>query len=248
MVRFRPVRLAVTAVAAILLPACSVTFTTQDSDDDATAAPTPTVETTPTVEGGTVIGSGVVATEEREVEDFDAVVVTGIGELRIEFTGEESLSIEAEDNILPLLTSEVSGNELVLGPRSGVGISTHEPIIYRLTVADLSAISVSGSVNVDARGIVGDALTVSSGGSSDIRITGRVDRLSLDKSGSGTFSARRLESAHARVEVSGSGDVVVNAADTLDVSASGSSDVRYVGNPRVNRVDVSGSGSVGPLN
>lgn len=247
MVRFRPVRLALTTVAALLLPACSVTFVTQDSDDDATAAPTPTVET-PYVEGGTVTGSGVVATEEREVEDFDAVVVKGIGELRIEFTGEESLSIEAEDNILPLLTSEVSGNELVLGPRSGVGITAHEPIIYRLTVAELSAISVSGSVNVDARGILGDRLTVSSSGSSDMRITGSVDRLSLDKSGSGTFSGRRLESAHASVEVSGSGDVVLNVADTLDVTASGSSDVRYVGNPRVSQVDVSGSGSVEPLN
>lgn len=235
----------VAAVAsAVLLTACSVTFTTGDSNDgNGAAARTPTAGSTGN--GSTVVGSGTVVSEERQVSDFDAVALRGIGELHIEFTGEESLSIEAEDNILPVLDSEVSANELVLGPRAGIGITTNEPIVYRLTVAELSAISVSGSAAVDAKGIVGERLTVTSSGSSDIRITGRVDRLSVDKSGSGTFSGRRLESAHARVEVSGSGDVVVNATETLNVVASGSSDVRYLGGPRVS-ADTSGSGSVEP--
>lgn len=235
---------AAAVTSAVLLTACSVTFTTEDSDaGNGRAAPTPTAASP--VHGSTVIGSGKVVSEERQVSDFDAVALRGIGELHIEFTGEESLSIEAEDNILPVLDSEVSENELLLGPRSGIGITTNEPIVYRLTVAELSAISVSGSAAVDAKGIVGEQLTVTSSGSSDIRITGRVDRLSVDKSGSGTFSGRRLESAHARVEVSGSGDVVVNATETLNVVASGSSDVRYVGSPTVD-ADTSGSGSVEP--
>ncbi|MEX2587871.1 MAG: DUF2807 domain-containing protein [Actinomycetota bacterium] len=244
MARIPAVQFIATAVATLLLTACSVTFTTGDSGgrDD----PTPTPAPTPTDPGGTVMGSGVVVTEDREVAGFDSVVLKGIGELYIEFTGEESLSIEAEDNILPVLISEVSGNELVLGPRPGTGISTTEPIIYRLTVSGLSAVSVSGSATVDARGIVSDRLTASSSGSSDMRITGRVDRLHVDISGSGSFWGRRLESAHARVEVSGSGDVVVNASESLDVRSSGSSDVRYSGSPEVTQ-DISGSGSVRPV-
>ena len=52
------------------------------------------------------VGSGNVVKETREARDFDSVSLTGIGALIIQQTGEESLTIEADDNILPLLTSE----------------------------------------------------------------------------------------------------------------------------------------------
>lgn len=226
-------------MAALLLPAC-ITITTEGSDD-----PTP-AEPSPTGDSSNVIGSGVVETEERRVSGFDSVVLEGIGELHIEFTGEESLSIEAEDNILPMLTSEVSGNELVLAPRSGTGISANEPIVYRLSVAELSSLSVSGSAEVDARGIVGEELQVFTAGASEIRITGSVDRLQVDATGSATFAGRRLQSNNATVEASGSSEVVVNATDSLDVRATGASRVRYSGDPRVSD-EVSAAASVRSL-
>ena len=50
-------------------------------------------------------GSGQLAAEARQVSGFTKVELTGVGELTIEQTGAESLTISAEDNLLPQLTS-----------------------------------------------------------------------------------------------------------------------------------------------
>ncbi|HWL48440.1 MAG TPA: DUF2807 domain-containing protein, partial [Acidimicrobiia bacterium] len=50
-----------------------------------------------------VEGSGNVITESREVSDFNEIVLGGSGRVMVEVTGTESLTIEAEDNIMPLL-------------------------------------------------------------------------------------------------------------------------------------------------
>ena len=69
-------------------------------------------------------GSGQLASESRPVTGFTKVELSGTGELTIEKTGTESLAISAEDNLLPLLTSEVSGDTLVLGTKRNTEIVT----------------------------------------------------------------------------------------------------------------------------
>ena len=62
---------------------------------------------TPTSSSDRVVGSGTAATESRSVSDFRGVSVSGVGQVILENTGTESLTITAEDNIMPLLESEV---------------------------------------------------------------------------------------------------------------------------------------------
>mgnify|MGYP002682593131 CR=1 FL=1 len=62
-----------------------------------------------------ITGSGNVATREIEVSGFDAVRLAGVGDLTITQGQTESLTIEAEDNILDVLESKVRAGELVLG-------------------------------------------------------------------------------------------------------------------------------------
>jgi hypothetical protein len=52
----------------------------------------------------TIKGSGVSKTESRKVEKFNAIVLD-VGSLTVEQTGTESLTVTADDNVLPLLTS-----------------------------------------------------------------------------------------------------------------------------------------------
>jgi hypothetical protein len=65
---------------------------------------------------------------------FTKVELSGTGELPIEKTGTESLTISAEDNILPRLTSKVSGDALILGTKPNTTIVTTKPITYSFTV------------------------------------------------------------------------------------------------------------------
>jgi hypothetical protein len=190
-----------------------------------------------------VEGSGNVVTESREVSGFDEVVLSGSGRVDIDVTGEESLTIEAEDNIIPLLETEVRDGRLVLGNRSA--ISPTVDVVYTITADDLAGIDVSGSGVVDATGIDGTDFSVEISGSGAVRLEGTVTGLlSVSISGSGEFEGESLTAAEGEVDVSGSGSAVVNATDSLEVSVSGSGDVEYIGSPPDLEVDTSGSGSV----
>ena len=96
-------------------------------------------------------GSGQLTTESRPVSGFTKVELSGTGELTIEKTGTESLSISAEDNLLPRLTSEVSNGTLSLGTEPNTTIVPTKPITYSVTVKDLNGLAVSGSGNIQVQ-------------------------------------------------------------------------------------------------
>ena len=110
--------------------------------------------------GSTMRGSGNVISEDRNVSGFNKVSVSGSGNLHIVQGDEESLTIEAEDNILPLITAKVSENTLKIGFKPGTSISTTKSIEFYLKVKDLDSISASGSGNIDCSGLTADNLII----------------------------------------------------------------------------------------
>ncbi len=188
-------------------------------------------------------GSGTAASESRPVSGFSAVELAGVGTVVVEPGATESVSVEADDNILPMLTSDVAGGTLVLGTEPGSSVSPRTPIRYRVTVTDLSGLLVSGSGDITSAGAAGPALSVAISGSGTITAAGTTDRLSVDITGSGDFAGGSLTARDVDVTVSGSGTALVHASATLHASISGSGDVRYLGEPAVTK-DVSGSGEV----
>src|SRR5262249_20664375 len=85
--------------------------------------------------GRYVIGSGKAQTISRPVAGFTQISLEGQGALTIQQTGTDSLTIEADDNILPLLTSEVSNDRLTLGTKYNFPFHfmfPRTPITYRL--------------------------------------------------------------------------------------------------------------------
>lgn len=216
--------------------------------------------------GAGVRGSGNVTSESRDVSDFDEVVLEGSGNLTIQQTGSESLTIEAEDNIIPYLKSDVEGDRLIISVEDNTTINSTEPINYRLTVKDLNTLTLSGSGNIATTGINADelALTLSGSGNIDtpdtntdelevkvpgsgnVRATGKADSQDIDISGSGSYEALDLESKEAEIDLGGSGKASVNVLDDLDVTISGSGSVQYRGNPTVIQ-DIRGSGEVRKL-
>ena len=173
---------------------------------------------------GCTVGSGEIITQTRSVEGFDEIDLRGTGEVRITVDGTESLTIEAEDNIIDHLTSDVSGSTLILGVDRP--ITPTEDIIYTVTMASLEGIEISGS----------GAIEVSDFSTEDFAVD-------LSISGSGSFDGDRLTTDTGDVDISGSGSATVNVSEILDVQVSGSGNVEYIGDPSVS-VDSSGSGRV----
>jgi hypothetical protein len=188
-------------------------------------------------------GSGRLATESREVSGFSKVKLSGIGELTIQKTGTESLSVSAEDNVLPHLTSEVANDTLVLGTKPNTTILPKQPITYSVTVKDLTGVAVSGSGDIRVPDLTTTALSISISGSGTITVNGTANDQDLEISGSGRYEAAQLTSKTVKAHISGSGTANVLATDVLDVKISGVGTVTYTGNPQV-RQEISGVGKL----
>ena len=194
-------------------------------------------------EGDNNSESGSVTSEQRDVSGFEEVELRGMGNLSIRQADSESLTVEAEEDVLPKIKTKVKNNRLIIGPKRNTTINTTEPIDYQLTVENLSALEVSGSGDVEAEGINTDELAVTISGTGDVEISGEADSQNVDVSGSGDYQAEGLESREASVDVGGSGSATVNVSDELDAEVSGSGSIEYIGEPTV-RQDVSGTGEV----
>ncbi len=188
-------------------------------------------------------GSGKVASEPRDVSGFDEVELSGIGNLSIRQTGSESLTVTAEEEVLPKIRTEVVNDRLIIGPEPNSSIQTTRPINYELTVVDLHALKLAGSGDVDAQSISTDELAVTISGSGTVEISGKAESQEISVSGSGEYRAENLESEEAKVDVEGAGSTVINASKALDARVGGAGSVEYVGNPTVEQ-DVSGAGRV----
>lgn len=192
---------------------------------------------------GGVRGSGNVITESRVVSGFSEIVLMGSGDVVVDVGGAESLTIEAEDNIVALLESEVRGGRLELGSKSS--ISPTRAIKYTVSAVALDRVSISGSGDITATNVDTESFEVEISGSGRVEPIGTASDLAVDIRGSGSYEGERLVAATGTVSISGSGDAFVNVTGDLDVSISGSGDVRYLGNPSLS-TSLSGSGEVGP--
>jgi len=99
--------------------------------------------------GPSVKGSGNVVAETRPVSQFDRVSVSGAGHLAIVQGDQESLTIETDDNLLPLIKSEVAGGLLKLGPEN-VNLNPTRTIRYQLRLKDLRELHLSGALEAEA--------------------------------------------------------------------------------------------------
>jgi hypothetical protein len=194
-------------------------------------------------DGPTINGSGTLKTEVRPVDKFTTIRLSGVGgNLVIERTGAESLTVTADDNLVDLFTSEVRDGTLYLSVAKGKSLSGKQPI-YKISVGDLRELDVRGSGTVDATKLEGDTLSIAISGSGTANVAGRTDDLTVAISGSGSFNGAELKAKRAKVVVSGSGELTVSASDELDAKVSGSGSIRYIGSPKLTS-NVSGSGSI----
>jgi hypothetical protein len=192
---------------------------------------------------GPTSGTGAVKTETRTVSGFTAVELGGNGDVTVQQNGTESLTISAEENLLPLLTSEVVDGTLKLGVKDGARIDSTQPIGYQITVKNLSGLDLGGSGNQTVTGVKTASLRVRVAGSGAVTATGTADAQDVQIAGSGTYRGIGLTSKTASVNSAGSGTAELSVSDRLDVKIIGSGTVTYSGSPQITQ-SVIGSGTL----
>jgi hypothetical protein len=188
-----------------------------------------------------VAGSGKLQKENRSVSSFNSISTEGAFAIEIVCQKPQSLEIEGDDNILPLVSTEVSNN--VLHVRNLRGYSTSKPLTIRISAPDLVGIYSAGAGTIEASGLKSENLEITANGAPTIRVSGETKVLKIDTNGAGKIDAHKLHAARVSVDSKGVSNIEVYAAEQLDVTISGPSHVIYAGNAVVNKT-VNGPGSV----
>ena len=189
-----------------------------------------------------VEGSGNVTAEKRSVSGFKSVDVGGVFQVEITAGKDYAVEVEADDNLIPLIKTEVSGD--VLKVELDKKVSTKNPLKVRISAPNIEGIEASGASKVSVAGIKNDSLSIDSSGASKMTIAGETADLKVEVSGASNIDAAGLNAVNATVDASGASHVDVNVSGDLKSDASGASRITYSGSPKNVEKKASGASSV----
>lgn len=211
-----------------------------------------------------VQGSGRIVKQARQVSGFTGLSLGVPGRVELRIGNSEGVTIEADDNVLPLLETVVDGGTLRIRPArrnlnfqtKAIRVVVQARSIDRLSLGGSGSIEadplrakrldldLGGSGSINLKGVEAETVSVSLGGSGDVQAAGgTVGKLSVSIGGSGDVDMGRVQATSASVSLAGSGDATVWPRERLSVSLAGSGDVHYYGDPQVSKSTV-GSGEV----
>lgn len=219
--------------------------------------------------GGGIPGSGNVQTETRTPGVFEAITLAYPADVIIRQGADPSVQIEADDNLLAQLSTEVVSGRLTIANRETEWkkqVNPSTPVKITVTVKDVREIEFSAPVGtLEANGLQAgtlklilsggaqmkisalevDMLDGTLSGAGDVQIAGTADEIKLLHSGLGNFNAGGLQSRKATVELSGMGNATVRVESELVATITGAGSINYYGQPRIEK-KLNGAGAVKP--
>lgn len=213
--------------------------------------------------GGVITGSGNITKDTRNVGSFDKISAAGPFEVRLVSGKQGEVSVEADHNIVDLVTTEVKNNTLKIAPREGklFKSSKGNKVIVRVQVESIVELALTGSgaingktelkgnIRIMLEGSGKIDLDIASGnaeavlsGSGDIVLNGKADSFKCTITGSGEIKAEKLQSQVVDVTITGSGDAKVFTNTSITGRITGSGNVAYAGNPKDRDLKRTGSG------
>lgn len=216
--------------------------------------------------GGTAErGSGHVITENRTVQGFDTIHVSYPANVFIRQGASEALSIEADDNAVAAIRTQVVGGVLEIDNLRDhrVYVTTAHPVTITITVKDLRELDFDSAGQVTIQGLKTDKLrTLLDGagtltfdnlqvksfdaglsGAGSMHANGTADTLDVSVDGLGSFEGEALRSQTATVTINGMGSANVWADNALTAEINGLGSVNYSGGAQVSKT-VNGLGSI----
>lgn len=205
-------------------------------------------------------GSGNLVKQTRQVSDFTGLKVSGDVEVILTQGNTVSVVVEADDNLIEDVLTDVSGSTLSIGFEKYVNLRNGTCNVY-ITVPELNKIQVSASAEIKATGVfkTADAFFISASSSGEVKINANAPSINLQSSSAGQIKisgrtrtltaqassgaeihARDLLSENTDAEASSGADVDVYASMLLNANASSGGSIDYRGNPTVSKQESSG--------
>ncbi|MGE5314858.1 MAG: head GIN domain-containing protein [Acidobacteriota bacterium] len=192
---------------------------------------------------GSIDGSGHLVTQTKSLGSFDGIRIKTMGSVYLTQGEDESVRIEADDNIMDRVIAENHGGTLTVGLKDG----SYSDVTLRVyvTTKRLRSIAIDGAGSFECRSpITTPSLDCSVSGAGSIELRGSCDEFECTINGAGNISAKDLAVHSCRAELNGAGHCSITVTEKLDASVSGIGAITYYGNPPVVHSHVSGIGAV----
>jgi hypothetical protein len=182
------------------------------------------------------------AKQTRSIQEFDRIEAGGIYEVDVTLGSAPSVILEAPKDLLPHLTSTISGGTLSLGSDTPINLSGTSKIKAHVVTRRLIGATISGAGIMVINGkIQEDKFEAHASGAATLKLSAVVNSFDLEASGAAKASINGLGAKTLKVETSGAATCTIDgSADSSSIEASGASNIK--GQLTSNMADVSTSG------
>jgi hypothetical protein len=184
-------------------------------------------------------GAGEVKTETRQVAGFSRIDVGGGIGLTVRIGPAPSLEVRAQENILPLIASNVENATLRI--HSTQAYTTSEGVHVTIVTPTLAGIAMSGGSQGQVAGLAADELAIDLSGGSALTASGTARSVIVNANGGSRGTLSELAATTVTVDMSGGSTATVRASDEVKGSASGGSRVTVLGDAKLNVQATGGS-------
>ncbi len=210
-------------------------------------------------------GSMNVVSENRQISSFNAIEASGPMKVELLQGDDFGLTIEADDNLMELIVTEV--NDQVLTIRMKERVINYNALNVKVAFVTLEALKLSAGASVySLNTIVGHTLKhiISSGAISELelnfeeliveassgaraKLAGKVRELFIDSSSGSGVMASDLQAENASIKTSSGSVNHVFVNNEISVDASSGAVVNYGGRPTIRNLKTSSGGAVGAI-
>jgi hypothetical protein len=195
---------------------------------------------------GGVTGSGHLVTIQENVSGFNHVIISSGFRFTITQSAAYGVSVTIDDNLVNYVQVIQTGNVLTIGftPGHSISLIFSSPSVS-ISMPDLAQLEISGGTTGTISGFAlsHDFSVIASGGSG-VTGSGSAVNLTVDASGGSHVDFSNFPVTNANLDVSGGTQATVNVNGRLDASASGGSQVYYLGNPTLGSITATGGSAV----
>jgi hypothetical protein len=184
-------------------------------------------------------GAGEMKTETRQVAGFSRIDVGGGIGLTVRIGPAPSLEVRAQENILPLIASNVENATLRI--HSTQAYTTSEGVHVTIVTPTLGGITMNGGSQGQVAGLAADELAIDLSGGSALTASGTARSVTLKANGGSRGTLSDLAATTVTIDMSGGSTATVRASEEVKGSASGGSRVTVLGDAKLNVQATGGS-------
>src|SRR5215468_4223775 len=137
---------------------------------------------------GGVKGSGIIKTEKRSLVPFNSLEVSCHGSIQVHTQEKEGLEISGDDNIIPLITTEVNNGILYI--RSSKEYNSRDNLVINVSAPDLKKFDFSGAGKADLSNVKNDRMEITLTGAGSLTASGETKEADITLSGAGNVDAK----------------------------------------------------------